>query len=890
MTMNTPARPFIRHQGHAYIARSDAMRGMTGALAVLMVLSLAFCGSVLAIQDRDPGTIDLEVSGQNITLTPPQPGPPRLNDTLSISIDLVNLGTDATTNVSLIFSYNTTDTVLATIETAADKTIPGLATIAVTVYWNTSGLGLEAGINYSIWVQALTDPNVTDANSSNNMASTVIVFSPDVIPVIEELTADTYSAHVGDSIGLEARLNNVGIRPALCESISFFLDSSPSPFAQKNANLLPGKPVTVQVLWSSTSSLTDGNHTVTATVRGSSQAIQISFSYLTNPHFASIQASTYSANVGDRLYINVTLENNGTDNATQVPVNYYLDASTSTIGNITVENVPAGQPTQAAFLWDTYFMSPPLMPGNHTVKARIAGTSKEIRTATITMGPQLLPDLAVTAFTISKTSALIGELLDVNVTVVNLGQTAPHFNSTLQVVKNSEDPPINEVNITELAPGASFVHSFRWPTHGLDARVYNLRAQAEQYDEILESNESNNAMKLEVRFSGAVDLAVESILFTPYQNLSNFTANVTAGDNLWAWVTVANRGSTGSAPNTTVAVYLGGAPAPTRTFSLYSLSAGRNFTFDFPVSTSQFLGGASPYYLPISIVVDEARLNDDIDWGNNQMNATLTVLPRISPPDLVVLELRPSKTAVGYEEGILLNAHVANIGGTTALNVTLRFTFRAGGSPQRIGDIVISEMGPGEHFNRTKDWMVLVSEGNYTLEAVLDPQNAVAGNHSRNTASAVVTVRPGEDQGPDVAVTNITTNPGDPADGEKVIVSITIRNRGHTSAADIIVTLLVNGRPAGNASVAELAPGAVRTVDIYWTAHAGMQRMAANVTGANFQPVTGDVLGLEVAKAPSATVGYLPVVALIIILLIVACALLVKGSGTAPPGKEEEEE
>jgi hypothetical protein len=204
-------------------------------------------------------------------------------------------------------------------------------------------------------------------------------------------------------------------------------------------------------------------------------------------------------------------------------------------------------------------------------------------------------------------------------------------------------------------------------------------------------------------------------------------------------------------------------------------------------------------------------------------------------------------------------------------------------------DMVISEMKPGEHFNRTQVWTVLVSEGNYTLEAVLDPQNAVAGNHSRNTGSATVTVKPSEDQGPDVAVTNLTVNPLDPADGEKVVVSVTIRNRGFTSAADIVVSLLVNGLHAGNVSITELGPGAVRTVDMYWTARAGTQRMSVNVTGANFVPVTGDVLGLEVAPAPGATTGYLPVAVLIIVLLLVACVLLVMGARSAPPGKDEEE-
>jgi subtilase family serine protease len=861
----------------------------TKALAILLVLCLACCGNVLARQNRDPGTIDLEVSGDNITVTPPQPGPPRLNDNLTLSAKVNNLGTDPATNVSLIFSYNTTDTVLSTIEKADAGLIGAGGNTTVTVHWNTSGLGLEPGVNYSLWVQVLSDPNETDADPQNNMAFTTIVLEPDVIPVIEELTADTYSAHVGDPIGIQAKLNNAGIRPALCESISFFLDSSPAPFAVKTANLMPGVPVTVPVLWSSTSNLTDGNHTVTAMVRDQSKAIEISFRYWTNPYFSSIQASTYGANVGDRLFINATLQNNGTNNATLVAINFYLDAGGVPIGNITVENVPAGEQTVASFLWDTYLMSPPLQPGNHTVKARIVGTSKEMRTANISMGPQLLPDLAVTAFTISNAQPFIGEVLDVNITVVNIGEAAPHSNSTLQVLLNSVDP-IDEVNVAELAPKESFNHSFKWDTRGLDARVYNLRAQADQYDDIRESNESNNNMKLEVSFKGSVDLAVQSILFTPYQNLTNLTSNVTAGDGLWVWVTVANRGTVGSAPNTTMAIYLDSSIAPLRTFSLYSISAKRNFTFDFFWTTAPFLNATSPADHAVRAVVDESHLNEEVDRENNELTATVTVLPRISDADLVVLELRPSKTAVGYEEGVLLSAHVANLGGKPAVNVALRFTFRGAGSPQRIGDVVISEMKPGEHFNRTQDWMVLVSEGNYTLEAVLDPQNAVAGNHSRNTGSATITVKPAEDQGPEVLVVNITTNPRDPAHGEKVIVSVTIKNQGRTSAADIVVSLLVNGRPAGNASVAELAPGAVRTVNLYWTARAGTQRIGVNVTGANFSPSTGDTLGLEVAKAAAASAGYLPVLLVIMTLLILACALLVNGARAAPPVKEEEEE
>jgi subtilase family serine protease len=864
------------------------MDGMRSALAILVVISLIGFSDVLADQPRDPGTIDLQLSGDNITVTPPQPGPPRLNDNLTVSARLNNLGTDPASNVSLIFSYNTTNTSLAPIEQVEVGTVLAQSNITVTAHWNTSGLGLEPKINYSIWVQAITDPNETDADTSNNMAFKDIVLQQDVIPVIEALTAEKYSAHVGDPIGLKANLTNAGIRPALCESVSFHLDSAPTPFAQRTANLPPGIQVVVPVLWSATSNLTDGNHTITVKVRDQSMAVEISFRYWTNPYFSSIQASSYSGNVGDRLFINATVNNNGTDNATQVPINYYLDAGGVPIGNVTVGLVPVGKDTTVPFLWDTYFMSPPLQPGNHTVKARIAGTPRDIRTGNISFGSQMLSDLTVTAFTISKSLAFIGELLDVNITVANVGKATPHFDSSLQVVLNSVTP-INEVNVTQLAPGESFDHSFKWPTHGLDPRVYTLRAQADQYDVIRETNESNNGMKLDVSFKGAVDIAVDSIIFTRSQNLTNETSNVTAGDGLWVWVTVANRGTIGSAPNTTMAVYLDGSAAPLRTFSFYSIGAGRNFTFNFFWDTASLQNATSPADHVLLAWVDEARLNEEVDRENNNLAVTVTVLPRILDPDLVVLELRQSISAVRYEEALLLTAHVANLGGRPAINVTLRFTFKGAGSPQLIKDQIIPEMKPGEHYNRTQDWRVLVSEGNYTLSAVLDPQNAVAANHSRNIQSANVTVMPAQQLGPDLRV-NITTNPLDPVDGEKVIVSVTVKNIGDTSAADLLVTMLVNGRPAGNTSITELAPGDVRTVSLYWTARAGGIRIGVNVTGANFSPVTGTSLGLDVAPAPVASAGYLPVLIVIIVLIIAAVALMATKKIGTPPGKDEEEE
>lgn len=854
-------------------------------VALLLVLALAACGEVMAVQPR-AGDVDLQVPAAEINITTTHPAPLRLNDNLTISALVNNIGTHPAVNVALDFSYNTTNSSLIRImliDTVG--TIPTGSNATATAYWNTSGLDLEPAVNYTIWVQAVNDTGDTDTDPSNDLASVNVSFLPDVVPVIEGLFATSYSAVVGDSIGLEATLNNAGVRPAINESVSFHLDNLSTPFSVKNVDLPAGAITSVPTLWG-TVGIADGNHTITVKVRELSKSITIAFKYRTNPHFTSLTASAYSGNVGDKIYVNATLNNNGTEPAISVPLSYFVDAGGVVVGNATIDVVPVGTATNTSFLWDTAG----LIPGNHTVKARIAGTTKEIRTAPVVLGPELLPDLAITDFWASNVNPLIGELIKVNVTVTNLGQATPSQNATLQVLRDSVWS-IGEVNVTPLAPGESFEYGLDWPTGDLQAHAYGLRAQIDPYSEIPDLNDSNNDRRLELNFTGTVDLAVQSLLFTRYQTQSNFTGNVTIGEGVYVWITIANLGTVGSVQDTTLSIFVDSAASPFRNFTLGSIAVGGNYTATFFLDSAQQFNDVSPTDHNMSAVVDPAGVNQEGRKDNNRLTAVLTVFPKVLGPSLTVVDLRLSKSSVRYEEVLIITAHVANPGDRPAYCVTLRVSaYRGGASPQLIGDQQIPEMMPGEHLNRTQAWTVLVSEGNYTITAVLDPQNAIAANHSNNMRAVPVTILPTLQQGPDVRIQNVTFLPSEPKSGDKVVVTVSLRNLGDTSAADIVVTLLVNGLALGNSSITELAPGAVRNVTFRWNASKGDQRLVAQVRGSNFAPVTGTSMGLEVTETAVEGGGsYLPMIIIIIVLLIIAVLLIARGAGGAAPARDEEE-
>jgi len=138
-------------------------------------------------------------------------------------------------------------------------------------------------------------------------------------------------------------------------------------------------------------------------------------------------------------------------------------------------------------------------------------------------------DIAVTSVTPSLTEALIGQTVDINVEVVNLGTTAETFNVTAFYDLN----PIGTKTVTSLGPGEGATFTFNWNTTGVGKGSYTTKATAGPVlDEIYTVD--NALVGGTVRIAEPHDVTVTNVSASPT------TTNI--GDNVTITVVVKNTG------------------------------------------------------------------------------------------------------------------------------------------------------------------------------------------------------------------------------------------------------------------------------------------------------------------------------------------------------------
>jgi len=861
----------------------NRQRSFVASALTILLLS----GSLVTALPRTPGNVDLSITGADMSLEPDHAGPPYVNDIIFINATIRNLGDEPSFNVSVVFSYNTTNMSLQQLG-RLDLNITGVviepAGSAIAGWaWNTSGMDLTPGVNYSVFVEVLNDTqpdNQSDPDPANNIAFTNITFGPDTVPYVKDLTSSEDSAVVGETVALLATLGNSGIRPALGEPVAFYLDDETAPFCTTAADI-PISGTTVKCEWN-TSSATDGTHALFAKVRESSDTVQVSLKYRVNPYIVSVTSSSYSARVGDIVDIYAMINNNGLDPANDVVVDFYLDSGGVPLGNRTANEVRVGTTESLTFPWDTSGTG----TGNHTMKARIAGTAKEMRTANITLDEELFPDLAITEVHVSDLAPLAGTVLNISVNVSNLGAAAPKVNTTLQVLLDSVEA-VMEITVEPIAPGGYLNTSFDWDTSAVTPVKHTLRFQVNPYGDFPELDDTNNDRLVQLAFRGSLDLSVRGITFSRTLNQSNATEEVTVGESLWIWVNVANGGSLSSAANTTLALSLDGAAAPFKTYLLYPIAPGRNFTAQFSWDTSG-LNNTEVSVRSVQARVDGPMINNDSDWGNNALSVNLTVRPAVPEADLAVTAVQAAKQSVRYEEVLVITAAVANLGGRPARNFTVRFTYQSGSYPQLIGDQTVALAEPGGSRNVTQPWTVLAVEGNYTISAVIDPQNSVLEtNKTNNAGSTRVAVLPAEEVRPDVRLDPPVLSPREPKEGQTVNISVTLTNLGNAPATGLVVTLMVGGESAGQLNIADLPAGANRTVTMGWKARSGGKEVLLRITGTNLAAVDSASIKVDIETTAEPAGSYWPML-VVIALLLVAAAAMVAAGGRRKDTQEEE--
>ena len=187
-------------------------------------------------------------------------------------------------------------------------------------------------------------------------------------------------------------------------------------------------------------------------------------------------------------------------------------------------------------------------------------------------GPVARPDLVVDNVTYSPTTPTLGQTITFQVTVRNQGTaSAGSFVLRLQGVASYQD-----ATISSLAAGASTMRTFSLP---LSTSPETFTATADYYNQVTESDETNNTRPVTITAAGPVarpDLVVDAITYSP--------TTPTLGSTVTFQVTVRNQGS--ASAGSFVLRLQGAASYQDATVSSLAAGASTMRTFTLPLSTS----------------------------------------------------------------------------------------------------------------------------------------------------------------------------------------------------------------------------------------------------------------------------------------------------------------
>jgi len=435
--------------------------------------------------------------------------------------------------------------------------------------------------------------------------------------------------------------------------------------------------------------------------------------------------------------------------------------------------------------------------------------------------PIIVHDVAAITQVVNATTVVEGEIVEVNVTVENIGMQEESFNVTVYFGPTFAGTQ----RVYDLAAGENTTITFYCDTTGYPPGTYEIRALVDSAAEIVEINETNNWC------TSPSTVTVQVHDLEAIRQAANATS-VQQGDAVEINVTVANTGNLTETFD--VAVYYDNTLLGTKTVSGLSPGAVTNVTFTWDTS-----GIPEGIYF-IKAVVDPADLIDEFNETNN--NCTLitpiTIYNLTAPGELSVDKALarvisgPDPPVVGYTTVYELMIVVANPGGSDVTDVEVNdtisgdVTFVSLGTPSQgsasyDGTKIIWDVGtlaPGAYANLTFQVSVRpTAPGTLTLNHAAD---LVASGNDTSTKNII------QDTGEtDVNVTAVVRDVEATEQlplkttvirGEVVGINVTVANNGDYYAEYFNVTLYLNDTAVQTLRVFNLAPGETRTLQFAW--------------------------------------------------------------------------
>ncbi len=213
-------------------------------------------------------------------------------------------------------------------------------------------------------------------------------------------------------------------------------------------------------------------------------------------------------------------------------------------------------------------------------------------------------DIGVKSVIASKTSALIGDDIDVTVTIRNDGDAEADVSVTLDRGDDTEE--LDSAEVSDLPPDGESTVTLSWDTDDAEAGEHSLRVLAETEGD---GNSANDSKTVTVTLrEPSIDVAVTGVLVSSTEAI--------IGDSVDFTVSLENDGDVAVAP--TVSLYQGDETEVLGSATAGTIPAGGSETVTISWDTAGAEAGAHS-------VRAVATVADDDDSSNNSATASLTL-------------------------------------------------------------------------------------------------------------------------------------------------------------------------------------------------------------------------------------------------------------------------
>jgi len=341
---------------------------------------------------------------------------------------------------------------------------------------NVDGSGVLATVNFTVTGNGATDLDIGEWSSyAYQPHNWLINTTKNLIP---HDSASGFFSNI-DNDPPVASFTFTPTAPNVSQIVTFNATASSDPdgtIASYEWDFGDGTPIVTETDPITTHAYVDaGNYTVTLTVTDNgtipiTDTAQADVTVSSLPHDIAITTITLAETkviVGDFALVDVTVENQGTQDETSI--NVTVSYNTTFIETQTI-NLTVGETKTLTFKWDTASVA----PGAYTIKAEATvdtddDPSDDTKTTTILLVEH---SIAVTSID-APANVTAGEIASITVGVENKGG----FNETFSL-KLSYDTTVIENRTVTVAQGYWTGEEFLWNTMGVAASQYTITAEA----------------------------------------------------------------------------------------------------------------------------------------------------------------------------------------------------------------------------------------------------------------------------------------------------------------------------------------------------------------------------------------------------------------------------